>query len=77
MKSEIDLIKKIESYLFEEMSAEELAAFDLERKANSALDHKVIAHLDFLKTLKSFGEEKNLRNAMNEIHAEIDVEALK
>ncbi|HTN18907.1 MAG TPA: serine protease [Pelobium sp.] len=76
MKSEIDLIKKIEAYYYQEMTAEEAVAFEEERKTNSGLDHKVIAHLDFLKTLKSFGEDKALRVAMNQIHDEIDVDSL-
>lgn len=76
MKSEIDLIKRIESYYYQEMTAEEVVAFEAERKSNAALDHKVIAHLDFLKTLKSFGEVKALRVAMNQIHEEMDVDSL-
>ena len=51
MKSEIDLIKRIEAYLYQEMSADESFAFEQERKTNANLDHQVIAHLEFLKTL--------------------------
>ncbi len=76
MKSEIDLIKRIEAYYNQEMTADEAIAFDAERKSDAALDHKVLAHLDFLKTLKSFGDTKALRNAMNEIHDEMDVDSL-
>ena len=76
MKSEIDLIKRIEAYLYQEMSADEVIAFEQERKANADLDHQVIAHLDFLKTLKSFGEKKELKTLMNEIHEELDITAL-
>jgi S1-C subfamily serine protease len=77
MKSEIDLIKRIEAYLFQEMSDEELLAFENERKSNAELDHKVVAHLDFLKTIKGFGERKELELAMNRLHEELDIEALK
>ncbi|WP_017258327.1 S1C family serine protease [Pedobacter arcticus] len=76
MKSEIDLIKRIEAYYSHEMTAEEALAFEEDRKTNSALDHKVIAHLDFLKTLKSFGEVNALRVALNQIHDELDVDSL-
>lgn len=76
MKSEIDLIKRIEGYYYQEMTAEEATVFEEERKSSAALDHKVIAHLDFLKTLKSFGEVKALRIAMNQIHSEMDVESM-
>lgn len=77
MKSEIDLIKRIEAYLFQEMTEEEIQAFEKERKSNAALDHKVVEHLDFLKAIKSFGEKRDLKIAMNNIHDELDVEALK
>lgn len=76
MKSEIDLIKKIEAYYYQEMTVDEVAAFEEERRNSDALEHKVIAHLDFLKTLKSFGEVQALRVAMNQIHNEMDVEGL-
>jgi S1-C subfamily serine protease len=77
MKSELDLIKQIETYLYNEMSADDLVAFDQERKANAALDQKVVDHLDFLKTLNNFGERKALKQAMNEIHADLDIQSLK
>ncbi len=76
MKSEIDLIKRIEAYYDQEMTAEQALAFEEERKTSTALDHKVIAHLDFLKTLKSYGEVNALKAAMNQIHDELDVNSL-
>ncbi|HEX7367806.1 MAG TPA: serine protease [Pelobium sp.] len=76
MKSEIDLIKRIEAYYYQEMAAEEVIAFEAERKADADLDRKVIAHLDFLKTLKSFGDVQALRLAMNRFHDELDVQSL-
>lgn len=76
MKSEIDLIKRIEAYYYQEMTTEEVISFEEERKTDTALDHKVIAHLDFLKTLKSFGDVQALRVAMNQIHDELDVDSL-
>ncbi|RKD14342.1 protease Do [Pelobium manganitolerans] len=76
MKSEIDLIKRIEAYYYHEMNDVEIAEFENERRADASFDHKVVAHLDFLKTLKAYGDVKNLRTAMNEIHDTLDVEAL-
>jgi S1-C subfamily serine protease len=77
MRSELDLIKRIEAYLFEEMSNSEIAIFENERKNDAALDHKVVAHLDFLKSLKSFGENRALKAQMNLIHDELDINYLK
>ncbi|MFC5284728.1 S1C family serine protease [Pedobacter alpinus] len=76
MKSEIELIKKIESYLYQEMSTEEVLSFEEERKNDATLDLKVITHLDFLKTLKAFGEQKDLKLAMEAIHEELDMDVL-
>ena len=77
MKSEIDLIKRIEAYLFEEMSDSDITDFEKERKNDAALDHKVVEHLDFLKSIKSFGENKALKAQMNLIHDELDIYSLK
>ncbi len=77
MESEIDLLKKIESYLFQEMSEKEVIDFEYQRSINSSLDNKVIEHLSFLKSIKAFGENTALKKQMNAIHEEMDVEQIK
>ncbi|ADY51058.1 peptidase S1 and S6 chymotrypsin/Hap [Pseudopedobacter saltans DSM 12145] len=77
MVSELDLIKRIESYLLKEMCTQEMLQFEEERKNNAALDQKVVEHIEFLKSIKSYGDTKSLKSAMNAIHEEIDVISLK
>ncbi len=72
--SELELIRKIEAYLYQEMTEEEVVAFELERRRDASLDEKVIAHIDFLKSVKSYGEVSALKSEMNKIHAEMEVE---
>jgi serine protease Do len=73
MESEIDLIKKIEAYLFQELSEKEKADFENQRSTNPALDHKVVEHLNFLKTIQNYGEKKSLKTEMNNIHASLNL----
>lgn len=77
MESELDLIKKFEAYLHQELSADDLIAFEQERKNNASFEQKFIAHLSFIKDLKSYGERKNLSIQMDKIHATLDLSALK
>ena len=76
MESELDLIKKFEAYLNRELSAENLLAFELERKSNAVLEEKFIAHVSFIKDLKSFGDRKNITLEMDKIHATLDIPTL-
>jgi serine protease Do len=77
MESEIELLKKIEAYLFQELTEKEMAEFDLQRSLNSELDKKVADHLNFIKTIKNYGEKKQLINDMNIIHSNMDIEEIK
>lgn len=73
MESEIDLIKKIEAYLFQELNEKEKADFDNQRSTNPALDHKVVEHLNFLKTIQYYSEKKRLKAEMDSIHQTLDI----
>jgi S1-C subfamily serine protease len=77
MSSELALIKRIEAYLHQEMSDEEMIQFEKERAENPSLDSKVVAHIDFLKSLKNYGEVQELKSSMEEFHHELDIDALK
>lgn len=73
MESEIDLIKKIEAYLFQELSEKEKLNFENLRYTNPTFDNKVVEHLDFLKNIKAYGEKKALKNQMNKIHDDLNI----
>ncbi len=77
MNSELALIKRIEAYLYQEMSDEEMMQFEQERAEQPDLDSKVIAHLDFLKSLKGYGEVQELKSSMDSFHNELDIVSLK
>jgi S1-C subfamily serine protease len=77
MKSEIELIKEIEAYLFQEMDAQQTSIFEKERKQNSSFDQKVSEHLNFLQSLKAYGDKKELKAGMENIHNDIDMVALR
>ena len=77
MVSELDLIKRLESYLLHEMDEQGRLTFEEERNTNAAFDQKVVEHIEFLKSIKNFGETKALKSAMNSIHEEIDILSLK
>ena len=77
MKSEIELIKEIEAYLFQEMDAKQVSDFENERKQNSSFDQKVSDHLSFLQSLKSYGDKKELKAAMDNIHKDINIDDLR
>ncbi len=73
MESEIDLIKKIEAYLFQELSENEKNDFENQRSNNPALDHKVVEHLNFLKNIQAYGDKKSLKAEMDQIHAGLNL----
>ncbi len=75
--SEIQLLEKIERYYNGEMSADERAAFEAMRKADAAIDAKVIEHQMFAGLLKQYSERVELESRLNAIHHEIDVQDLK
>lgn len=77
MESEIELIKKIEAYLFQELNEKEKADFDHQRNTNPILDNKVVEHLAFLKTIEAYGEKKKLKAEMNGIHQSLDINEIK
>jgi serine protease Do len=75
--SEIELLAVIERYLNGEMNAEERARFEMLRHDNAEVDARVKEHQQFTDRIKQYGERLQFENLLNEIHNEIDVQALK
>src|ERR1700712_5239734 len=75
--SEIELIAVIERYLNGEMNADERARFEVLRRENPEVDGSVKDHQEFTGRLKQYGERIAFENLLNDIHNEIDVQALK
>jgi serine protease Do len=75
--SDIELLAVIERYLNGEMNADERARFEMLRHDNAAVDTRVKEHQEFTERIKQYGERLQFENLLNDIHNEIDVQALK
>jgi S1-C subfamily serine protease len=76
MNSEIELESIIEDYLKGKLTPAELEAFELLRKNDPAVDHKVVAHKVFLESLQQYADVLALKEQMDQAHAGLDVAAL-
>jgi len=76
MSTNQQLTEAIERYLNGEMSTEERAQFDLQRKANAEIESKITEHKHFAGLLTQYRERLELENKLNAIHNEIDVHTL-
>jgi serine protease Do len=72
----INLIEAVERYLRGEMTPAEKAEFEQLRKDDPEVDQLVVEHSIFINRLNEFGEQKNFRSALNDIHNDL-VEAGK
>ncbi len=68
---ELQLLDAIERYLNGEMSDEERNFFEQLRKDNPEVDQRVVEHTIFLQQMERFGEVKNLKSTLNDIHHEL------
>jgi S1-C subfamily serine protease len=75
--SDIELMAVVERYLNGEMTADERTRFEILRRENAAVDNTVKEHQEFTSRLKQYGERLAFENLLNDIHNEIDVQALK
>jgi serine protease Do len=75
--SDIELMAVVERYLNGEMTADERARFEMLRRENTGVDNTVKEHQEFTSKLKQYGERLAFENMLNDIHNEIDVQALK
>lgn len=65
---EMMLLDVTERYLRGEMSPEEKVWFEELRKNNPDVDQLVVEHLLFLQQLERYGQTKNIRHTLNEVH---------
>jgi serine protease Do len=76
MRNEIELEGIIEDYLNGKLNDDEVKAFEELRLKDATVDHKVVAHKVFLESLNDYASISDLKNKMNEVHAQIDVAAI-
>ncbi|MEO8795318.1 MAG: serine protease [Daejeonella sp.] len=77
MKSDFELINRIEAYLRRELSPIEIAEFEKLRAENPEVDLKVIEHQAFINQVTEYGEQKALRSDMDAIHEGLDIAAIR
>ena len=76
MKSEFELISQIDAYFKGELTPDELAAFELLRRENQVIDHKVVEHQSFINQLTDYNQRKELMASMDSIHQTLDVKTM-
>ncbi|HVM90096.1 MAG TPA: serine protease [Puia sp.] len=68
---EMNMLDAIERYIRGEMLPEERVFFENLRKTNPGVDQMVAEHTNFLNQMNKFGQRKNLRFSLNEIHKKL------
>ncbi|UKT65809.1 S1C family serine protease [Pedobacter mucosus] len=76
MRNDLELDAIIEDYLLGKLNTQEIEAFEKLRLNDATVDHKVVSHKFFLQSMETFATQLNLKEQLNHIHAEIDVESL-
>lgn len=76
MRNDLELDAIIEDYLLGKLNAQETEAFEQLRRNDATVDHKVVSHKFFLESMGAFAANLHLKEQLNQIHAEIDVESL-
>jgi serine protease Do len=65
------ILESIERYIRGEMLPEERKFFEDLRKSNPAIDQLLVEHTVFLNLLEKYGDRKNLRSALQDVHNDL------
>jgi serine protease Do len=68
---DIKLLDSIERYIRGEMKPDERLQFENLRKKDADIDQLVVEHTLFLQQLNHFGERKDFRHTLNDIHVDL------
>lgn len=68
---DINILEAVERYLGGQMGLEEKAFFENLRQTNPEVDQAVVEHTFFMQQLGRFGETKNLRSRLSEVHTDL------
>ena len=69
--NDIQLLDAVERYIRGEMNPDERLQFEDIRQSNPEVDQLVVEHTLFLQQINHFGDRKNLRSSLNDIHTEL------
>lgn len=67
----IQMLDAVERYIRGEMTSQERVYFEQLRKTNPEVDQLVVEHTLFLNQLNKFGENKQFKASLNEIHNDL------
>ncbi|MFW0718489.1 S1C family serine protease [Pedobacter sp. N23S346] len=76
MRNDLELDAIIEDYLLGKLNPQETEAFEQLRRNDPAVDHKVVSHKFFMESMEMFAAQIRLKEQLNSIHTEIDVDSL-
>src|SRR5204863_9894111 len=65
---ELQMLDAVERYLRGQMNPQEKEYFEQLRKSNPEVDQLVVAHAMFLNQKDKYGEQKNFKSVLNELH---------
>src|SRR5687768_6091390 len=68
---DVQLLDAIERFLRGDMSPEEMASFEQQRKSNPEVDEKVVEHTMFLQQMDQFSEWKNFKSSLHDVHNQL------
>ncbi len=69
--NDVRLLEMVERYLQGEMSEEEIILFKELRRTNPEVDQMVVDHNFFINQMERYGEQRRLRESMQEVHARL------
>ena len=75
--NEPQLLDLIDRHIRQELSADELAEFDLLRKIDPQINSLIAEHKQFSKYMANWQERADFERKLNAIHEEIDIQAIK
>jgi len=76
MRNDLELDAIIEDYLLGKLNTQEAEAFEQLRRNDANVDHKVVSHKVFLHTMEEYAQQLLLKEQLDKIHSEIDVETI-
>ena len=65
------ILESIERYIRGEMLPEERKFFEELRKSNPGIDQLVVEHTVFLHLMEKYGDRKNIKSTLQEVHNEL------
>lgn len=69
--NDIKILDAVERYIRGEMTPDERLQFENLRKTNTEVDQLVVEHTLFLQQLNHFGERKEFKSSLNDLHTDL------